>query len=66
MLKCSRYAKTEPHLEGVVLTASGDTDPLVIEYGAAQVITPTALEARVGIRQAGIGLGVALQGTRSV
>ena len=61
-----RCAKTEPHLEGVVLTTSGDTDPLVIEHGAAQVVPPTALEARVGIRQPGIGLGGALQGTRSV
>ena len=48
---CHRSAlyKCKPHLEGVILTASGDTDPLIIEHRAAQVITATALQAGIRI-----------------
>ena len=53
-----------PYLEGVVLTASGDTDPLIVQHRAAQVISPTALQAGVGIRQPGIRLGAPLQPIR--
>jgi hypothetical protein len=44
-----REKACEAHLEGVVLTTGGDTDPLIIEHRAAQVITPTALQARVRV-----------------
>ncbi len=39
----------EPHLERVVFTTGGDTDPLIIEHRAAQVVTATALQAGVRI-----------------
>ena len=37
------------YLEGIILTTGGDTDPLIIEHRAAQVITATALQAGVRI-----------------
>lgn len=48
-------------LEGVVLTASCNADPLIIQYRALQITSPAALEPGVGIWQLGIRLCTALQ-----